>query len=241
MNSNHDFAPLYQKVKQYLLLQLNEGRLNPGDRLPSEAQLSARFNVSRITIRRALKELIQQGVLYSVQGKGTFAAQGPIREISGFRSFSKDMESKGFRSSSQVIRQEQIPADPDVAAHLKINSDDTVYLLQRIRLADDQPVAHETAYLPGSMFPDLFQYDLSGSLYQILADHYQVYPAWADAEIQSTSATTEIAQALRMRSGEPVLTAYRLSYTESFSIVEYVVSVYCGSRFTFYTGRQSIA
>ncbi|MCX6066196.1 MAG: GntR family transcriptional regulator [Chloroflexi bacterium] len=241
MNSNRDFAPLYYQIKQHLLEQLNDGKLKPGDLLPSEAQLSAKYNVSRITVRRALKELIQQGLLYSLQGKGTFAAHAFIREMSGFRSFSQDIQSKGLHPSSQVVRSEQMPSDEDVAAHLKINAGEPVHLLQRIRLADDQPVAFETAYLPVSLFPDLYRFDLSQSLYQILSEKYQVHPAWADAEIQSTTASPDVAQALRMRTGEPVLIAHRLSYTESFDVVEYVVSVYCGSRFTFYTGRQSIA
>jgi GntR family transcriptional regulator len=241
MHDNNDFTPLYHKVKLQLQNQLYDGKLKPGDRLPSEFQLSAQYNVSRITIRRALKELIQQGILYSLQGKGTFAAQGPIREISGFRSFSKDILAKGLHPSSQVIRSEEIPADEDLAVHLKIKIGDPVFLLERIRLADDQPVAVETAYLSGNLFPNLNHFDLSQSLYEVLGQQYDIHPAWADAEIQSTSASPEIAQALRMRTGEPVLVAHRLSYTETFDIVEYVVSVYCGNRFTFYTGRQSIA
>lgn len=224
-----------------MLEQLNQGQLKPGDMLPSEAQLSAQYNVSRITIRRALKELIQQGILYTLQGKGTFAAHALIREMSGFRSFSQDIRSKGLRPSSRVMRFEQITLEEDVANYLKINAGDSIYIIQRIRLADDQPVAFETAYLPVSLFPNLTDYDLTQSLYQILGEQYHVYPAWADAEIQARTATPEIAQSLGMRVGDPVLTAHRLSYTESFEIMEYVVSVYCGSRFTFYTGRQSIA
>jgi GntR family transcriptional regulator len=241
MNSNRDNTPLYHQIKKHLLDKINKGELKPGDMLPSEMQLSAQFNVSRITIRRALKELIQQGILYTQQGKGTFAAHALIREMSGFRSFSQDILSKGLRPSSQVVRFEQVAADEEVAAHLEIKTGEPVYLLQRIRMADDQPVAFETAYLPAKLFPNLTDFDLSQSLYQVLGEHYHVYPAWSDAEIRATTATPTIAQALRMREDEPVLLAHRLSYTESFDIVEFVVSVYCGSHFTFYTGRQSIA
>ncbi|HEY3310029.1 MAG TPA: GntR family transcriptional regulator [Anaerolineales bacterium] len=240
MNSNRDFTPLYFRIKQQLLDQLAVGKIKPGDMLPSEAQLSAQYGVSRITIRRALKELIQQGILYTLQGKGTFAAHVPIREISGFRSFSEDIRSKGFLPSSKLLRLEKVPADETVAARLRIEPGEPVYILQRIRLADEQPVAFETAYLPARLFPNLDRYDLSQSLYQVLREQYDVFPAWADAEIQASPATQEVATALGMRVGEPVLTAHRLSYTESFNMVEYVVSVYSGSRFTFYTGRQSI-
>lgn len=241
MNQSRDFTPLYHKIEQHLREELNTGRLKAGEMLPSEAQLSTQFNVSRITVRRALKELIQQGILYTLQGKGTFAAHTPIREISGFRSFSEDIQSKGLRPSSRLLRLEHMSADEEVAAHLRIQPGEPVYLLQRVRLADDQPVAFETAYLPARLFPGLERHDLSQSLYQVLREQYQVHPAWADAEIQATAADPEVAQALGMHAGEPVLTAHRLTYTESFEMVEYVVSVYSGSRFTFYTGRQSIA
>lgn len=240
MNPRRDFTPLYFKIKQQLLDQLADGKLKPGEMLPSEAQLSAQYGVSRITVRRALKELIQQGILYTLQGKGTFAAHTPIREISGFRSFSEDIRAKGLHPSSKMVRFEQLPADESIAARLRIGHGEPVYILQRLRLADEQPVAFETAYLPARLCPNLDRKDLSQSLYQVLREQYDVFPAWADAEIQASPATPEIASALGMRAGEPVLTAYRLTYTESFDMVEYVVSVYCGSRFTFYTGRQSI-
>jgi GntR family transcriptional regulator len=240
MSTNRDFSPLYHKIKQHILDQIIEGALKSGDMLPSETQLLTQYNASRITIRRALKELIQQGILYTIQGKGTFVAHAPIRQISGFHSFSDDIEAKGLRASSQVLLFEQIEADQDIASHLQINTGDPVYILQRIRFADNQPVAFETAYLPEQLFPKLDQYDLRYSLYEIIRSQYQIFPAWADAEIQATTTTPEIAQALHMQVIEPVLEAHRLTYTESFDIVEYVISIYCGNRFTFFTGRQSI-
>ena len=241
MSSKRDFTPLYIKIKDNLLGLLASGSLKPGDILPSEAQLSVQYSASRITIRRALKELIQLGILYTLQGKGTFVAHAPIREMSGFHSFTEDIKSKGLMPSSVLLRFQQLPAEQDVAAHLHIRTGAQVYLIQRLRLADDEPVAFETAYLPVSLFPGLEEHDLGQSLYQILREVYQVYPAWADAEIQSTAATHEMAQALGMGAGEPVLKAHRLTYTDAFNVVEYVISVYCGNRFTFYTGRQSIS
>jgi GntR family transcriptional regulator len=240
MSPNRDFSPLYHKIKQHLLDQIISGTLKAGDMLPSETQLLTQYNASRITIRRALKELIQQGILYTIQGKGTFVAHAPIRQISGFHSFSDDIRAKGLRASSQVLLFNQIPADHEIAARLHINHGDSVYQVQRVRFANDQPVAFETAYLPATLYPNLEQFDLRNSLYEIFRTHYHIFPAWADAEIQATTTSPEIAQTLKMQTGEPVLEAHRLTYTESFELVEYVVSIYCGNRFTFFTGRQSI-
>jgi len=235
------FTPLYYQIEQQILEEIHQGRLKPGDRLPSEPELSRRFGVSRITIRRALKDLSQQGIIYSRQGKGTFVAQTRIREISGFRSFSDDIRARGLTPSSQVINFSRIPADEIVASRLNIKPGEMVYCLERVRLANDQPVAFETAFLPAHLVPDLERFDFNTqSLYAVLREHYRIYPTWADAEIEASAASPEVAKHLGMKIGEPVLTAYRQTYTERFEIIEFVKSVYCGKRFTFYVGRQYI-
>lgn len=232
--------PRYYQIEQAILALIQNNQIEPGEQLPSEAELAQQFQVSRITAKRALDDLVRQGWAYRQQGRGTFVAQARIKEMSGFRSFTEDIVSKGLKPSSRILQIAQNPSDETVAAFLRIPTGDMVYLLQRVRLADDQPVAFETAYLSAKQFPKLDQYDLTQSLYKVLREQYRVNPVWADAEIQASSASAEIAQHLGMRAGEPVLTANRLSYTETFDVVEYVVSIYCGSRFTFYIGRQPI-
>lgn len=240
MAASHPHLPRYYQIEQTILELIQNNQIKPGEQLPSEAELAQKFQVSRITAKRALDDLVQKGWAYRQQGRGTFVAQARIREMSGFSSFTEDIRSKGLKPSSQVVQFALIQADEQVATHLRIPVGDGAYLLQRVRLADDQPVAFETAFFSEKLFPNLGQYDLSQSVYKIFREQYHVNPVWADAEIQASSATPEIAQHLRMRAGEPVLTANRLSYTEFFEVVEYVVSIYCGSRFTFYIGRQPI-
>jgi len=232
--------PRYYQIEQSILELIQSNRIKPGEQLPSEADLAQQYQVSRITAKRALDDLVRQGWAYRQQGRGTFVAQARIKEMSGFRSFTDDILSKGLRPSSKIVQLAEVPADEKVAVHLRIPPGDRAYMLQRIRLADDQPVAFETAYLAARQYPNLTQFDLSQSLYKILREQYHVNPVWADAELQAASATAEVAQMLGMRTGEPVLTANRLTYSEIFEVVEYVVSIYCGSRFTFYIGRQPI-
>jgi len=232
--------PLYYKIEQEILESIQSEAYKPGDQLPSEAEIAQQYQVSRITAKRALDDLVSQGWAYRQQGRGTFVSQARIKEMSGFRSFTEDILSKGLKPSSKVIRFEEQPAEEFIAKQLGIKTGDPVYVLQRVRLADDQPVAFETAYLPECLFPKMLECDLSHSLFKVLREQYHINPVWADAEIQAASATNEIAQALNMRVGEPVLIANRITYSETYEIVEFVVSVYCGSRFTFYIGRQSI-
>jgi len=238
---NRSFTPLYYQIEQDLLRQIDKGELKPGDQLPSEAQISRQYGVSRITARRALENLVQQGIVYSRQGIGSFVAYARIREMSGFRSFSEDILARGLKPSSRVVELAESDPDAETIRRLALAPGERVYCLRRVRLADDQPVADEVAYLPVRLFPGLQEYDFGQlSLFEVLRNRYQIFPTWADAVLEASAATPEIARQLGMKVNEPVLLALRQSFTASFEVVEFVRSVYCGRRFTFYTGRQYI-
>lgn len=238
---NRSFTPLYYQIEQDLLRQIDKGELKPGDQLPSEAQISRQYGVSRITARRALENLVQQGIVYSRQGIGSFVAYARIREMSGFRSFSEDITAKGYRPSSRVVELSLEEPEADVARRLQLPEGGKIYRLHRIRQMDDQPVADEMAYLPAHLYPGLDQYDFSrDSLYEIFRTRYGINPTWADAEIEATFAAPEMAQRLGLQPGDAVLVALRQTYSATFEVIELVRSVYCGSRFTFFTGRQFI-
>jgi hypothetical protein len=127
--------------------------------------------VSRITAKRALDELVRQGRAFRQQGRGTFVAQARIRDISGFRSFSEDIRARGFRPSSQILDFREVTPEATTCARLHISEGEHAFLLMRLRLADQEPVAVETAYLPCRLCPGLLDEDLaSGSLYTLLAE-----------------------------------------------------------------------
>ncbi len=234
-------SPLYFRIQQGILEQIQAGRLLPGAQLPSEADLARQYQVSRITAKRALDELVRQGRAFRQQGRGTFVAQARIRDISGFRSFSEDIRARGFTPSSQVLDFRAVLPEAPILQRLHIPEGEHVFLLKRLRLADQAPVAVETAYLPCRTCPGLLQEDLAvGSLYTILAEKYNRVPTWADAEIEACVTTREQARLLNLKAGTPVLVAHRVTYAADYEAIETVNSVYRGDRFTFYTGRQFI-
>jgi GntR family transcriptional regulator len=234
-------SPLYFKIQQEVLQQIQGGQLQHGAQLPSEADLARQYQVSRITAKRALDELVRQGRAYRQQGRGTFVAQGRIRDISGFRSFSEDIRGRGFHPSSQVLDFREVAPEAAIRARLHISAGERTFLLKRLRLADQELVAVETAYLPCRLCPGLLQEDLaSGSLYTLLAEKYNQVPTWADAEIEADMPTKEQARLLALKAGTPVLVAHRVTYSADYEALEAVDSVYRGDRFTFYTGRQLI-
>jgi GntR family transcriptional regulator len=233
--------PIYFRIEQTLLEQMQRGTLKAGDQLPSEAELARQYQVSRITAKRALDDLVRQGRAFRLQGRGSFVAQPRIREISGFRSFSQDVRARGFTPRSEVLAFEEVPAETDVCERLHLPEGAPVFLLKRLRLASDAPVAVETAYIPSHICPGLLAEDLAtGSLYAVMAGKYQLVPTWADAEVEAKAATKEEARLLKLVAGKPVLAARRVTYAANYTALEAVYSVYRGDRFTFYTGRQFI-
>ena len=239
--SSEQRLPMYYRIQQAILEQIQAGRFQPGAQLPSETDLARQYQVSRITAKHALDELVRMGRAFRQQGRGTFVAQARIRDISGFRSFSEDIRARGFTPSSHILAFEQVQPEAVIRDRLHLPDGEAAFLLKRLRLADQEPVAVETAYLPVSVCPGLSQEDLDGgSLYAVLTEKYKIVPTWADAEIEALVATKEDAQVLKLKSGTPVLVAHRVTYTANYEAIEAVDSVYRGDRFTFYTGRQFI-
>lgn len=233
--------PRYYQIEQAILEQIQQKLIKPGTQLPSEAELAQQYQVSRITAKRALDDLVKQGWAYRQQGRGTFVAQTRIRDISGFGSFSEDIKARGLVPGSQVLLFKEVEPEQELFERLQLAEGEHVYLLKRLRLANDEPVAVETAYLPCRFYPGLVNENLTNkSLYSLLTEKYQIAPTWADAEIEAREATKEEASLLKLERRNSVLAARRVTFAANYDVIETVDSVYRGDRFTFYTGRQFI-
>ena len=233
--------PMYYRIQQTLLEKIQNGQFLQGALLPSEAELAQEYQVSRITAKRALDELVRLGRAFRQQGRGTFVAQPRIREITGFRSFSEDILARGFTPSSRILHFKEVDPELVIRTRLRLLEGQKAFLLKRLRLADQEPVAIETAYIPSNLCPGLLQEDLAGgSLYDILRKKYQLVATWGDAEIESASAPKPEARLLNITGGTPVLITRRVTYAANYQAIESVESIYRGDRFTFYTGRQYI-
>jgi GntR family transcriptional regulator len=233
--------PLYLQLTAQLTELIHTGTLEPNYRLPSERELSEILNVSRITTRLAVQELLESGLVYREQGRGTFVAEPKMRGVQGFTSFSEYMQNQGLTPGSKIINQELVGVDEKLAETLHINMGDPALHLVRLRLADGRPVAIQSAYLPSSMVPGLEKENLvNRSLFEILRQKYFIHPAWTEAAVEASAATAEQARWLEIKSGEPVLIVRGLTFTESFEVVESVRTVYPGKGLAVYIGRQRI-
>lgn len=226
--------PLYYRIKQDLLVAIDEGELQPGDRVPSERELTERYGVSRMTARHALAILEQEGFLRRVQGKGSFVAPPKLEQrLLGLTSFTEEMQRRGLVPSTEVRRVQAARAGERVSEHLNALPDESVYLIERLRLASGEPMALERVYLPTRLVEGLAELDLTGSLYEILRQRYGIRLENAVQTLEAVLADPDDAAALHVPLGSPLLAMTRVSFSPTGEPIEYVRSLYRADRYRF--------
>jgi GntR family transcriptional regulator len=180
-------ATMTQRLRQSdikaLVRELIAG-LGVGGRLPSERELSERWGVARMTIRRSLDEFLLEGVVERRHGSGTYVAPRPFVRALGLTSFSEDMKNRGLVPGSTLIALKTIEANTTIARQLQVAIGTPVYRFTRLRLGSGEPLAVETVWIRTSLVPGLSDYDLGGSLYKLLAQRYRIGVASAKVSIQ---------------------------------------------------------
>ena len=231
---------LYQIVSDALLAQIESGELKPNDRLPSESELCEQYSVARNTVRRALSELVNDGILKTVPGLGTFVQDIRLPKTAEYLyGFSQEMDLHQKTITSRVIEAKLISADPLLTRRMRLQLGAEVVFLYRVRLMDDEPVAIERSYLPHALCPGILQYDFSEcSLYETLSTVYNRRPYNAGQEIEAGLATPEVARLLGLTPPAVVLIFHRETYLASGEVIEYVDSELRADRFRFYTNLR---
>ena len=220
----------YESIRDEVL-DLADG-LAPGSVIPPERVLSERFGVSRMTLRRAVDDLVQQGLLERQQGRGTFVVQPKIAQPLTMTSFSEDMRRRGFVPGSRTLDLEIASAGARLARPLEVSPEEPVLRIRRLRLADRQSMAIETLYVPRALVPGLSQADLDDqSFYDLLRDRYGVVISSGFQTIEPTVTNEEESALLGVPLHSPAFLFERTTRTKSGSVIEYVRSVYRGDRY----------
>jgi GntR family transcriptional regulator len=235
--------PLYQIVVESILNEVGTGQLSANQRLPSEQELCEIHSVGRNTIRRAISELVNEGVLRTVPGVGTFVVDSRLDKTAEYLyGFTQEMQMLGKKVNSQVIEARIIPADAFLSRRLQIQLGAEVVFLNRIRLMDGEPTAIERSYLPHVLCPGILEYDFStNSLYEILSSVYDKRPNHAEQVIEASLATPEVCQLLGLVPPAVVFVFRRETRMASGQVVEYVDSEVRADRFRFYTNLRLYA
>jgi GntR family transcriptional regulator, nutrient-sensing system regulator len=227
-------APKYYELRQWLRTQVDG--MPPGTPVAPERALSQRFGVSRTTVRQALHDLAVEGRIVRHQGRGTFVAPPKVTQPMELSSFTQAMSSQGRRPGSQVVDVAVVDAEPEVAERLGIGTGTAVVRVERVRYADDEPMAVETVYLDHARFPEVGDaLTADSSLYALLESGYGIVPARADETIETVLAPPAAARLLGTDAATPMLLLTRSSRDREGRPVEYVRSLYRGDRFRFST------
>lgn len=226
--------PIYQKIENDIKEKINNKEIKEGDLIPSENQLTEIYNVSRMTVRQALNNLVSEGYLYKHKGKGTFVSQRKIeKNIHGVRGFTEEMESLGKVVRSEVTKFELIIPKAEIAEKLFLNGEDKVFYIERTRYADDSPVLHELLYIPYTMFKDLTKEDMAKSFYNYIEDLSTYKISHCMQSIEALGSDRQISDVLEIAKNSPILRIVRNTFLSNGRPFEYVISTYRSDQYRF--------
>jgi GntR family transcriptional regulator len=226
-------ATVHTQIEDWLASEIADGTLVPGDKLPTEQDLATWFGVSRMTLRHALAELTRRGLVTRTVGRhgGTFVAAPKLeQDFTRLAGFSEQLRRNGMVASARVLSATQRPADPAAAEALRINKDDPVYEVRRVRLADGKPIVLERSLFPAGRFPGMLDSRLDGSLYELLETRYGQRPYRAKESLEPVTARVREAEALEVAEGAPLMLVERTAYARSGEPVEYARDLFRGDR-----------
>ena len=226
--------PKYYQVKRQLL-ELTAS-LDAGSPVPPERELARSYGTSRTTVRQALAELVVEGRLLRMQGKGTFVAKPKVAQLLELASYTEGMRAHGLHPHTKILDVGYVTADEQLAGLLGIRAGGRAFRIHRLRLADGEPMSIDTSHLPARRFPGLRkQLERQLSLYETLRVAYGIQLAEAEETIETVLADPHDARLLGVDPGLPLLLLSRHAYDVTGEPVEWAQSWYRGDRYKFVT------
>lgn len=235
--------PKYYQVKRAIVDKIDNDEFEVCQPIPSERELMAMFDVSRITVRKAVEELEQEGYLYKVQGKGTYVkGDQNNQDLISITSCTQDVKRLGMTPSRKVLEHVVHPADKKRQRRLNLGEGDKVFSLSRIYYADGEPINYTITHLPCKYFPNLETYDFSqASLYETLEKVYGVRISRAVRTVEAIIARDEISEYLDVEAGVPLLLFQCTTYGEIAGRelpIETFKCFYRSDKFKFYINQS---
>ncbi len=229
--------PKYLQISTWLKELIQTGRYKPGEKLPSEIELSKICDVNRNTLRQAISELVSEGLLRKEKGMGTFisssmpvAVKHRLKQISSFKN---DLSESGLKVKTIILGKSLEEAKDRIAKALILGSDNKVVVVRRLRTGNGIPFIYEENYFPGNLFKDLLDLDLSDSMYKILAERFQIVLARSDQIIRAVNLKGKIATLLHLPENSAALFMERVTFDENNIPIEVLYSYHRGDKCIF--------
>ncbi|MDD5367951.1 MAG: GntR family transcriptional regulator [Anaerolineaceae bacterium] len=229
--------PLYQQLYEILRGYIQREEWEVGKMIPAEPELMEQFGVSRTTVRQVLDRLVTEGMIYRQQGRGSFVAEPTLEQgLMRIVSFTEDMRQRGLQPGTQMLAAELEPASEEVAEKLEVQPGEEMVRLERLRLANGEPMSIEVAYLVHRLCRGLLErYDFSKNpLREALERDYGLHLASARQVIRAIVASPTQARLLHIPSKSPLLFIERVSYSQQAVPAEYLHIYYRADRYSLY-------
>lgn len=225
--------PLYHQLYQLLHGDILSGRRKPGDMLPPESELMEQHGLSRTTVRQGLDLLVNEGLITRQRGRGSFVAHPAVEQtLVRIVSFTDDMRQRGLTPSTRVISSALVPAPPDIARRLKLEDGQEVASIERLRLADGEPMSVEKSFLVHRLCPGILEGDYAlVPLREALARNYGIRLSYARQAIRAILATHDLAHLLSIEPGSALLFLERVSYSQDNIPTEFLRIYYRADRY----------
>lgn len=226
--------PLWLQIAGLIEAEVAGGVLGRGSRLPAERELCERLGVSRVTLRRALSHLVDEGVLESSHGRGWYVTTGVLGEPPNvLRSFTQTAAARGLEASARVLAAEVVPATIDEAEALGVAPGAGIFHLRRVRLLGGVPIAFDHARLPLELGPDLPELDFEADTLYGALEERGVVPTRADFSVEATAASAADAALLGVEHGDPLLVTSQTTFDQRDRPIELATMAYRGDRYRF--------
>lgn len=226
--------PLYYQLKEILLEGVKQA--SAGDSFPTELELCTQFEISRPTVRQAINELVIEGYLTRLKGKGTFISESKITQdfLVALESFADEMQRKGLVPTTRILELEMARADEKIGEALNVPIGQQVIKIRRLRFANETPIVLVVTFLPYEKFTDLLSRDLQNdSLYQIIEQEYGYKIDRSIRMLEARVAGEDEAELLKMKKGDPIQYIETTTYLLDGTPIEFSLSEYRGDRNTF--------
>ena len=214
--------PLYAQLKETIIDQIERGELSPGDRIPSQRELCRQYDMSHMTVRRTISELIHEGVIFAIPGKGLYVAERPqFVDSDSLKGFEEQLNGLGVSTSTKMLDSGMIDASAPLARMLGIPIGAPLIYLSRLRYADGQPHSISDVYLPHALCPGLLNYDLAAnSLFETLRSQYGLNLASSTSTIGAVLANEEQAALLTLTQPAALLFREQLTFLDTGQVIE---------------------
>ncbi|QUH29190.1 GntR family transcriptional regulator [Vallitalea guaymasensis] len=215
----------YQKIKKDIENKINTGEFKSGEKIPSERKLCELYNISRMTARQAVNELVKDGIVYREKGRGTFVSSPNFLQRN-VKSFTDTLRERGFNPSTNIIEFSTVYNLRDISNIMEVPYETKFYKLKRLRLGNELPMALETVYIQKDRCLGLHKYDISKSLYEVLEEHYGYKVENISCDIDACIANNIMMKVFNMKKARALLKITGISYTSNGEKLFYEESYY---------------